>query len=151
MFPIVLWEEPETPSTDLIYYLHSTTDIPINKLTAIPNNFLLSQTRETYSYAFWHSDTAVAFYPVNSILEKGFTMPKYGVDEGGKSSRHTCSFLQTQKNRRREMHKTGQETDGRMSKHTLETDVIHSRQGVVYFVVLTLRAITFICSTIYAD
>lgn len=31
-FPIVLWDELETPSADLIYYLRSNTDIPINKL-----------------------------------------------------------------------------------------------------------------------
>lgn len=43
------------------------------------------------------------------------------------------SLTNTKKQKEREMHKTGQETDGRMSKHTLETGVIHSGQSVVYF------------------
>lgn len=70
LFPAVLWDKPETPSTNLINYLHSTIDIPINKWSSILNNFLLSQTRETNSYALWHPAAALSFDVVKSIWNK---------------------------------------------------------------------------------
>lgn len=66
----VLWDEAKTPSTDLMYYLHSTTDIPINKLSAILNNSLLSRTRETYSCVFRQPDTAASFDVMNRMLNR---------------------------------------------------------------------------------
>lgn len=97
VFPIVLWDEPETPSTDLIYYLHSTTEIPINKLTAIPDNFsTVTNKRNTFT-GFLAPRHSGIFWSSEQLFEKGFTMPnKYVVDEGGKSSWHTCSHFQTQ-------------------------------------------------------